>query len=165
MPSNRSVRVIDLTGESSEVENNAPTRRCKPVHAAQDPQHGSQSTPEPLVSNVLKRAIDKLDVETLRTWVKHYAEANQGFTNYLESGLLVRGKDVMRYHVNSASEDDELSELESEGDEDEEEASGLKPIAVEDEEKTAKFARCMNCKEEFDVTANNRGDCIWHSGE
>jgi hypothetical protein len=30
---------------------------------------------------------------------------------------------VVRYHVNSASEDDELSELESEGDEDEEEAS------------------------------------------
>jgi hypothetical protein len=63
------------------------------------------------------------------------------------------------------SEDDELSELESEEDEDEEEASGLKPIAVRDEEKTAKFANCMNCEEEFDVTANDRGDCIWHSGE
>jgi hypothetical protein len=161
MPSNRNVRLIDLTGESSGVENNAPTRRRQPVHAAQGPQHGSQSTPEPLVSNVPKRAIDKLDVETLRTWVKHYAEANQGFTNYLESGLLVRGKDVARYHVNSASEDDQLSELESEEDEDEE-ASGLKPMAVGDEEKTAKFA---NCKEEFDVTTKNRGDCIWHSGE
>jgi hypothetical protein len=71
----------------------------------------------------------------------------------------------VRYHIDSASEDDELSELESEEDDDEEEGSGLEPIAIGDEEKTAKFAKRMNCKEEFDVTANNRGDCIWHRHE
>jgi hypothetical protein len=160
MPSNRHVRVIAPTGESSEVENNALTRRRQLVHTAQVPQHGSRSTPRPLVSNVLKRAIDKLDVETLRTWVNHYREANQGFTNYLESGLLVRGKDMVRYHVDSASEDDELSEIESE-----DETSKLRPIAVADSEKTAKYAKCINCREEFDVTVNNRGDLHWHSGE
>jgi hypothetical protein len=102
IPPKRNVRVVDLTGESSEVENNAPTRRRQPANAAQVPQNGSRSTPRPRVSNVLTRAIDKLDVETLRTWVKHYAEANQGFTNYLESRLLVPGKDVVRYHVDFA---------------------------------------------------------------
>jgi hypothetical protein len=47
---------------------------------------------------------------------------------------------VVRYHVDFDSEDDELSDIESDEDEEEEGSSGLKPIAVGDEEKTAKYA-------------------------
>jgi hypothetical protein len=80
----------------------------------------------------------------------------------------------VRYHVNTESEDDANSEIESEESEPESDASDIsdldrestkrKPIAVGDEEYTARMATCENCKQEFDVTLNDRGDCEWHPG-
>lgn len=29
----------------------------------------------------------------------------------------------------------------------------------------ARYAECENCAEEFDVTNNAKGDCVWHEGE
>ncbi|TVY75876.1 hypothetical protein LSUE1_G005616 [Lachnellula suecica] len=34
-----------------------------------------------------------------------------------------------------------------------------------DAQSFARYAKCENCKEEFDVTQNMRGDCVWHEGE
>lgn len=28
----------------------------------------------------------------------------------------------------------------------------------------SRYARCINCEEEFDMTSNEPGDCIWHEG-
>jgi len=28
-----------------------------------------------------------------------------------------------------------------------------------------RFSTCQNCKDEFDTTENERGDCVWHWGE
>ena len=39
-----------------------------------------------------------------------------------------------------------------------------KAEAVVEDELFPRFAQCENCKEEFDVTENIRGECIWHSG-
>ena len=92
--------------------------------------------------------------------------------------MLVQGKDVVRYHVDTDSEDDanseiesEESELESESESDtsdksdsDRESKKRKPIAIGNEEYTARMTMCENCNEEFNVTLNDRGDCMWHPG-
>jgi uncharacterized Fe-S radical SAM superfamily protein PflX len=148
------------------VDNNPVRRSRKPIPAA---QHGSGSTPRQLVSKVLKRTISDIDVETLQTLVKHYAKKHQGFTDYLEKELLVRGKDVEKYHVDSDSEDNTNSKVESEEDEDEDEdendSTGFKLIMVGDDALTARYAKCTNCEEQCDVTMNERGYCKLHCGK
>ena len=76
--------------------------------------------------------------------------------------MLVRGKDVVRYHVDTESEDDESSE--SEESESQSDAGDGSTIAIGDDEYTSRMAICENCKQEFDVTLNDRGDCVWHPG-
>jgi hypothetical protein len=129
--------------------------------------------PKPIVSSALKKAIDTMDHMRLRLWVKHYCEIMEPIRADLEKSLVVLGKDLIRYHTHSASEDDEYSENESTEEEEDEEDSDsdgdrkskkrLKPIAVADDEMLPRYALCMNCKvSDFDVTANDRGDCRWH---
>jgi hypothetical protein len=76
---------------------------------------------------------------------------------------------VERYHVDCDSEDNTNSKIESEEyedeDEDENDGTGFKPIMVGDDELTARYAKCMNCEERFDVTMIERGDCKWHCGK
>jgi len=88
--------------------------------------------------------------------------------------MLVQGKDVVRYHADTDSEDDTDSEVESEESQSESDASDTsnsdrdckkrKSIAIGDEEYTSRMASCENCKEEFNITLNHRGDCMWHPG-
>lgn len=86
--------------------------------------------------------------------------------------MLVKGKDVVRYHKDTDSEDDAESEIESseeDDNDDEDEDAGervksLLPIALGDEEFVSQYGTCENCKEEFDVTTNNTRDCEWHTG-
>jgi hypothetical protein len=91
----------------------------------------------------------------------------------LEKKLLVKGREVSRYHADSDSESEKEDEEEEVDDEDEEESDAersvilhkncLQPISVADDEWTPRFAKCRNCHEEFDVTQNDeRGSCYWH---
>jgi hypothetical protein len=131
--------------------------------------------PKPIVSDALKKAIDTMDESRLRTWVKHYCESIEPLRTDLEKSLLVRGSEVVRYHADSDSEDAEEEDEEEEDSEDESEDGNENgngngkdvkpPIAIADDEFTPKFAKCDNCKEEFDVTINEKGDCRWHTGE
>jgi hypothetical protein len=131
-----------------------------------------EAAPKPVVSAALKKAIDTMDHMRLRLWVKHYCETSEPLRKDLEKSLLVPGKEVVRYHADSDSEDDKDSENESteekddsDGDEDRDSKKRLKPIAVADDEMVPRYASCLNCKiADFDVTANDRGDCIWHPG-
>jgi hypothetical protein len=90
----------------------------------------------------------------------------------------VPGKEVVRYHADTDSEDDQDSENESSEDEEDEEESAdnsdseedreprkkLKPIEAADEEIVPRNAKCLNCGDDFDVSCNERGDCRWHPG-
>jgi hypothetical protein len=68
------------------------------------------------------------------------------------------------------SEDDVNSENESSKGEDEgsneyrEPRKKLKLIKVADDEMVPGNAKCLNCKEEFDMSSNDRGDCRCHIG-
>ncbi|KAN0107875.1 hypothetical protein V8E51_007617 [Hyaloscypha variabilis] len=106
------------------------------------------------VSAALKKAIDTMDHMRLRLWVKHYCETMQPLRADLEKSLLVTGKNIVRYHADSDSENEE-----SGGDE-----KVVQHIMVGDEELTPRYVMCENCKHEFDATSNDRGDCVWHPG-
>ncbi len=84
------------------------------------------------VSAALKKAIDTMDHMGLRLWVKHYCETMQPLRADLEKSLLVTGKDTVRHHADSDSENEE-----SGGDEKDEEV--VQHIIVGDEELTPRY--------------------------
>jgi len=177
-------RVIDLTGDSSEPENspapvttktsttNMPRPKRQPLKAVRNGARVAPApAPKPIVSDALKKAIDTMDESRLRMWVKHYCESIEPLRTDLEKSLLVKGREVVRYHADSDSEDAEEEEEEEEEDNKESENEGnetekeVKPISIADDEFTPKFVKCDNCHEEFDITVNEKGDCRWHTGE
>jgi hypothetical protein len=146
----------------------------KPLKAV---KNGARPPAKPTVSHTLKEAIKSLGTELLRKELEFLCHEYPAVIQTLEGRLLVQGKDVVRYHLDTESEDDVNSEIESEESEESElesdasdksdldrESTKRKPIAIRDEEYTARMATCENCKEEFDVTLNDRGDCYWHPG-
>jgi hypothetical protein len=98
-------------------------------------------------------------------WVKHYCESIEPLRTDLEKSLLVKGREVVRYHADSDSEDADEEEEYYDDDSEDGFIKDVKPIAIAEDEFTPKFAKCDNCKEEFDVTMNEKGDCRWHTGE
>jgi hypothetical protein len=172
-------RVIDLTGDSSDVERakargaTMPRPKRQPLKAVKNGSRiKKEATPKPVISAALKKAIDTMDPIRLRLLMKHYCETIEPLRKDLEKSLLVPGKEVVRYHADSDSEDDKDSENEStededgsDGDEDRASKKRPKPIAVADDEMVPRYASCLNCGiADFDVTANDRGDCAWHPG-
>ena len=185
-----SVRVIDLTGSDSDSDCEAeqPSPASKNItaifqpNAARQPlsdvRNGSRAnaTPAQDVPPALIKAINTMDAARLRMYVREFCRDIPEVRNRLVAQTLVRGRDVARYHRDSDSEDDMDSEIESseEGLEDQngnEDAGGservkpLRPIAVGDNELVPLYAKCMNCKQEFDVSANNTRECRWHTGK
>jgi hypothetical protein len=101
----------------------------------------------------LKKAIMSLSAELLRNELEFLCQEFPAVIHTLEDRLLVQGKDVVRYHIDTDSEDN----ANSEGSESESSPAG-------GEEYTARMATCENCNQEFDVALNERGDCLWHPG-
>ena len=136
----------------------------------------AESPAKPVVSAALKKAIDTMDHKRLRLLVKNYCEAMEPLREDLEKSLLVAVRDVVPCHVDSESEDDKDGDEESSSEDEikDEDASDIeeapkerkerKPIAFEDDDMVPRYSTCLRCKAEFDVTANNKGDCKWHSG-
>jgi hypothetical protein len=136
----------------------------------------AESPAKPVVSAALKKAIDTMDHMRLRLLVKKYCETMEPLRVELERGLLVPGREVVRYHVDTESEDDKHGDKESSAEDeikaedasDIEEVPGQRkernPITVADDEMVPRYATCLNCKAEFNVTANYKGDCKWHPG-
>ena len=81
----------------------------------------------------------------------------------LEKSLLVTGKEIIRYHADSDSEDEGVDEYGFHG-EDDSDAKLHLPIKVADEELTSREVVCENCKQVFDVTDNGKRVCLWHPG-
>jgi hypothetical protein len=101
------------------------------------------------------------------------AELNRG----LEVMLLVKGNRAVRYHDRSALEVDMDSEIESFDEQDDKEElfsseseenavprKKRKLIVIGDDNLTPRFAKCENCKEEFDVS-DNREHSWWHAND
>jgi hypothetical protein len=130
------------------------------------------------ISDALEQAIDTIDACELRAYVKVFCRTNKVLRCGLEQLCLVPGKEVVRYHADTDSEDDQDSENESSEDEEDEEGSTgnsdseedkeprkkLKPIEAADDKMVPRNAKCLNCGEDFDVSCNERGDCRWHTG-
>jgi hypothetical protein len=145
----------------------AKTADPKPPKAV---KNGARPPAKPAASDTLMKAIKSLSTELLRRELKFLCEEFPAIIPMLEGRLLVQGKDVVRYHADTDSEDhgsSEGSESESGPDSKLDSNGGSnkrKPIALGDDEYTARMATCKNCDEEFDVTSNERGDCTWHPG-
>ncbi len=130
----------------------------------------------PIMSDALQLAIDSLGEGYLRAVVKSLCHRHQAIIPTLEEFLLVQGKDVVPYHADTDSEDNENNDSESEesaleGDSDaieNTESNGKTKktyaIAIANGDYTPRMAKCENCSQEFDVTRNHRGDCTWHPG-
>jgi hypothetical protein len=117
------------------------------------------------VPQALLDAFRELDESDLRLELKNICEVYPEVNTFLQGRLLVQGKDVVRYHANSESEDEGFpSESESETSEGPEEIIAKGGVVISDDDFTARTAKCENCNERFDVTENERGDCLWHSG-
>ncbi|KAF4625133.1 hypothetical protein G7Y89_g13036 [Cudoniella acicularis] len=95
--------------------------------------------------------------------------SSKTFLKQIENYYSAKGRDIVRYHADSESEDHRESEEESEGEDEnsdaEEKRRLRKPIQIGDDELVAKYAKCENYKEEIDLTLDDRGDCVWHPGE
>ncbi|KAH0543830.1 hypothetical protein FGG08_001869 [Glutinoglossum americanum] len=113
-------------------------------------KNGARPPAKPAIPNTLKKAIESLGAELLRKELKFLCQEFPAVIHSLEDRLLVQRKDVVRYHIDSDSED----HANSEGSESE--RSPAREIG--DEEYTARIAICENCGQEFDVTLNKRGD-------
>jgi hypothetical protein len=126
--------------------------------------------PAPVISLSLRKALTVLDKRSLLAELLMLIQNDSAAQRTLEQRLLVRGRDVVRYHVDSDSEDNANSEIdnedvkESESDNERARDSKRRPIGTGDDDVTGRFAVCLHCNTQFDVTMNNRGDCRWHSG-
>ena len=176
--------MIDLTADSSDVGSPAENASClKPKNYAaiatmnrytRSPlkpitNSAREPTKPSLFSSPLKAAIDSVESTRLRQLITSFCESNAQLREQLEGEFLVRGREVVRYHPDTESEDAGI-DSEEDGDEYDDrervkkEVNQKRPLTLGDEEMTPRFVKCENCEEEFDVTVNERGDCVWHEG-
>lgn len=121
------------------------------------PYNGQLSQPS-------RRALLALSPEMLRAELLNICRTNESAHKVLQKRLETTGSQVVRYHKDTDSEQDENSEEEDEdeGDDDDDE---VVEVAVADNALVARYQKCENCKQAFDVTTNERGDCVWHPGK
>ncbi|KAH6663349.1 hypothetical protein B0J14DRAFT_609262 [Halenospora varia] len=165
--------IVDLAHSSSPLP--PPSRRKAPSKSQKASSARSATRDVPVA---VEKVIQTLSESKLRFLVQSQLRDNPIFVNTIENLYLVKGKNIIRYHEDTESEDrgeseeSELGEF-SDADEDVESEDAdakaerkrrEKVILVEDEEVVPKNAICENCKEEFELDGNERGDCVWHPG-
>ena len=107
-------RVVDLTGDSSDIE----LARASMLGAKKAVKNGARTKAAPRskaieISDSLELAIYTIDASELRMWVKFYCRNVETMRSGLEERFLVPGKEAVRYHGDTDSEDDQNSENES----------------------------------------------------
>ena len=122
----------------------------------------------------LIHALQTISKEKLLLEVMTLCEKIPEAQDFLFNRLLVKGKDVQRYHsdIDSEAEGDSIDrdtyEIGLEDRNTKEAASrsdqDLVAIAIADDELTPRYVKCLNCKKEFDVANNENRTCIWHTG-
>jgi len=183
-------RVIDLTFDDSSDENTvskvskpkiskSSSSQRQPLNPIQNNVHLppiSSLLPQTDLPAPLIEALHKASAKRVRGLLMKVCREHPDAKALVQRKFLVPKREVVPYHADSESENAEESPSEVEESDSESEApTGYvasaapslkrKAEAVEDRELFPRFARCENCKEEFDVTENERGDCIWHPGQ
>jgi hypothetical protein len=128
---------------------------------------------KPEVSNVLRGVLESMPDYELRHHLLWACQTSHSVNNGLEEKLLVAGKHVTPYHIDTDSEDDVESENDSEelyesdesGDAGNEMRRKRRPITIGDDEYTQRYPKCENCKVKFDVVHNEDRHCQWHPGK
>lgn len=131
----------------------------------------------PSAKAVLQSAIDSAQPTRLRATLQALCNSSADVASLVSSLLLVPENEVKKSRHRKASsedsdedEDEEDSDKSSNGSEEEEEENGDN---LEDTEATSntlkrlrpRYAMCENCSEEFDVTDNVKGACVYHDGK
>ncbi|RDW85422.1 hypothetical protein BP5796_03747 [Coleophoma crateriformis] len=142
-----------------------------------EPQHQAQAqVSKPVLSPELSEVIDTLNEDRLRNILRDICRENESARRTVETNYLVPAAMVVPYDKDDESEDDEAEE--GSDDETDEFAPNYPPANVHNMKRKAadisvdvvpsgmrpRYAACENCKKEFDVTDNHRGDCVWHPG-
>ncbi|TVY90598.1 hypothetical protein LAWI1_G003830 [Lachnellula willkommii] len=187
-------RVIDLTFDDSSDENTVSNTSKPNVSKSTSTRQPLNPIPNnvqlPPIASLLPasqlsapliEALNKASAKRVLGLLMMVCRNNSAAKALVEREFLVPKREVVAYHANTDSEDgDEESEEESESESGSENesveanaqhqvpaATSLKrrAEAIVDNELFSRFAQCENCYEEFDVTSNERGDCVWHEGE
>jgi hypothetical protein len=140
-----------------------------------------------IVSNIdlrpaLTQALCKSSDKRVRELLMRVCREQPAAKALVEREFLVPAGEVVPYHADTESEDEGL-DSEDGNEEESDHAAGttnqqtpgnMAPVLptlkrkIDDsiaDELVPRFAKCENCKEEFDVTINERGDCVWHPGK
>jgi hypothetical protein len=125
-------------------------------HAVENDEEEEDGELEVIINDVLD-TIDAVDSMWLRYYVKLFCKQDNGFAHWLATQMMVPGKDIVRYHIDTDDEDAD----ETEDDEDDQEEN----VCVEDLKMTSKYQYCTRCKQSFDLATNYRGACSWHPGQ
>ncbi|KAF8847873.1 hypothetical protein BDZ45DRAFT_733290 [Acephala macrosclerotiorum] len=166
-------KVARPRGRPRKVLHEATPENAAPQKVA--PKKARTGTSKPIVLMALTTTIENMPECQLRDTMKLYCEKIPELRKGLEQEFLVPGKDVVRYHADTASEDESNNELSSESENESSDNGSVivtskarrwerRPIETGDDELAERWAKCENCGCVFDVTKNERGDCIWHPG-
>lgn len=167
-------KVARPRGRPRKVLHEATPENAAPQKVA--PKKARTGTSKPIVLMALTTTIENMPECQLRDTMKLYCEKIPELRKGLEQEFLVPGKDVVRYHADTASEDESNNELSSESENESSDNGSVivtskarrwerRPIETGDDELAERWAKCENCGCVFDVTKNERGDCIWHPGQ
>jgi hypothetical protein len=162
----RRITIHDLT-EDSVSEDNAPVITKSPIdmtreRPARGPLEVLQNNAKPVakaLSPALKSAIATLSESRIRRELEILLSQHDAARCYMEEKLLVKGRELSRYHADSDSETENRHEEEEEEEEEESETNSqhsnshtrriqnsMLPIPVADDEWTPRYAKCQNCK-------------------
>lgn len=129
----------------------------------------SSSPPEDSPSlRALQVAIDEAQPERLRNALRRLCSNSKDTARAAQAILLVP-VDRSRPKPTSAAEEEGEATDESESDP----SSTNEAAAAEETRNTVhmlkrlrpRYAMCKNCEEEFDITQNESGDCVYHPGK
>lgn len=124
----------------------------------------AKDAPASNATQALKVALEVLDKKTLLDVLLDVVDNNPIVQRVLEKQMLVLGSEVVRYHIDSDSEDNKEESEEETVQKEHKISREKRPIAIKDDEFTGRFAVCLNCERQFNVTKNFKGNCIWHPG-
>ena len=154
-------RVIDLTGSSP------PRKKVK-----------TSSNDQAITQSLLAKAINAAPPDRLRKTLHTLRQTSNDFARALSDELLVTPRIQMGgvAGVDAGSDDiDEEDDQVEEDDDDEDDEDHYEAGVVTKDTRTGgwlpgpvrtRYAHCVNCKEEFDVTDNmDDAGCVYHEGE
>jgi hypothetical protein len=109
------------------------------------------------ISRALRSAISTLSKALLRAEMQKLCALNDMVRHDLERKLFMPGREVVRYHTDTECKDKEVEASRPQ-------PNAVSPIVVSDDQWAPRYAKCENCKAEFDVTKNSKRSCQWHWG-